>query len=167
MIDGRTGPATRRAGPRASGSGTLSRDLVRRRDRRKARASGWRRPGKQIGGPVGHGSGGSLGHLGTRQPPADRAITPTTPVQAMRVPLAALVGSRGEPAARVEVPRRPLQYFELRAFKRRGQRMFFVVLTSPSGEVSSRFPPRSSQESAIVEAQGYAAGRGLELRRRL
>lgn len=88
----------------------------------------------------------------------------------MRVPLASLVGSRGEPCRTGSGPpavlRRPLQYFELRAFKRRGQWMFFVVLTSPSGVVSSRFPPRANQESALVEAQGYAAGRGLELRRR-
>lgn len=46
-----------------------SRTRAHRRDRRKAKASNWRRDGKQgMGSRVGHGSGNNAGHVGTLKP---------------------------------------------------------------------------------------------------
>lgn len=39
---------------------TKSRKRARRRDRRKAKMSGWRREGKQMGSHVGHGTSGGV-----------------------------------------------------------------------------------------------------------
>lgn len=48
---------------------TKARTRARRRDRRKAKMSGWRREGKQMGGHVGHGtSGGVTKTIVTKRP---------------------------------------------------------------------------------------------------
>lgn len=43
-----------------------SRKRAIRYDRRKAKASGWRRTGMQMLPKVGHGTGGTVGHVGGR-----------------------------------------------------------------------------------------------------
>lgn len=79
-----------------------SRRLATRRDRRKAKASDWRRQGKPgMGARVGHGPGGSAGHVGATAPVTSSAPPQAAPLTvgrwvapALRVTLADLAGRR-------------------------------------------------------------------------
>lgn len=78
-----------------------SRKRAIRYDRRKAKATGWRRTGMQMRPKVGHGVGGSMGHVGTReirQSTGARSSLPsrvTALAEPLRVPLADVLATKG------------------------------------------------------------------------